>query len=217
MKIRNCLLILYVLITASCASIDTNKVAPGYFQAFNAIQQLISGNESTIDKELIQNIPYASILVRIGKGPEALMILEKKIGEELTWVSADGIYIVTNKGKIIQTHGLSNNLSEKISLIDGGEILKRDEIFHSYYSFKNPTLNNLKISSRYTYVETKEIKLKFGIKKLRLIEEKISSDEVGWYETNEYWLDDSNYVWKSVQSISPKLPKIFIEVTKKPR
>ena len=33
----------------------------------------------------------------------------------------------------------------------------------------------------------------------------------------KYWLDDSNYVWKSVQNISPKIPPISFTVTKKPR
>ena len=62
----------------------------------------------------------------------------------------------------------------------------------------------------------KDIDLIFGPKNLQLVEEVISSNEVGWTERNQYWLDDSNFVWKSVQSISPRLPKIYIEVTKKP-
>ena len=65
--------------------------------------------EYPIDPEVIKNIPYASMLVRIGKGPEGLMILESINDDDYTWVSADGVYLVINNGKIIKTHGLNNN------------------------------------------------------------------------------------------------------------
>jgi len=64
------------IVLASCAIIDTNRIAPGYAEAFSSIKQLILGAENNIPPEVIQNIPYASMLVKIGKGPSALMILE---------------------------------------------------------------------------------------------------------------------------------------------
>ena len=85
------------------------------------------------------------------------------------------------------------------------------------FSIIIPTLNNLKVSSQYSYSKPTDVELRFGNKLLKLIEEKIESKEVGWKATNKYWLDDSNYVWKSTQNISPKLPEISFEVTKKPR
>ena len=42
------------------------------------------------------------MLVKIGNGPTALMILESKNNEDYTWVSADGVYLVINNGKIIK-------------------------------------------------------------------------------------------------------------------
>ena len=51
---------------------------------------------------------------------------------------------------------------------------------------------------------------------LILIEERIENQYIGWKETNKYWVDDTNFVWKSEQFISPRLPKFIIEVTKKP-
>ena len=37
-----------------------------------------------------------------------------------------------------------------------------------------------------------------------------------WKVINRYWIDSEGYIWKSEQNISPKLPIIRIEVTKKP-
>ena len=61
------------------------------------------------------------------------------------------------------------------------------------------------------------MELIFGTKNLGLIEENIESDEIGWSVTNKYWIDRDDYVWKSVQYVSPRLPAFYIEVTKKPR
>ncbi len=207
-----------IILICSCASIDTNKVAPGYIEAFNSIKNYVIGFENVIEPEIINNIPYASILVKIGKGPEALMILQNINNEDYVWVSADGVYLVTNNGKIIQTYGLINNLKEKLSSsLNWDEDLYENKEFISYNSYNPPALQNLKVISQYTYKGKENIELTFGNKNLNLIEEKISSKEVGWSELNFYWVDENNFVWKSIQHISPKLPEIYIEVTKKPR
>ena len=52
-------------------------------------------------------------------------------------------------------------------------------------------------------------------KELILVKEKISNDYIGWQAENKYWIDDTGYVWKSQQYISPKLPIINYEITKK--
>ena len=43
------------------------------------------------------------MLLKIGKGPNGLMILESLNDDDYTWVSADGVYLVINNGKIIKT------------------------------------------------------------------------------------------------------------------
>ena len=197
---------------------DKNRIAPGYVEAFNSLKLLVYGDDSSIAPEVIKEIPYASMLVKIGNGPKALMILEKISDDEYTWVSADEIYLVTRNGRIIKTAGLPNNLKEIISPFNGwnSELFKIND-FVSYKTFTDPPLNNLEVVSNYFLNNPAEEDLLFGSKTLKLIEEEIYSGEVGWSETNKYWLDNDNFVWKSVQHISPRLPEIYIEITKKPR
>ena len=197
---------------------DKNRIAPGYVEAFNSLKLLVYGDDSSIAPEVIKEIPYASMLVKIGNGPKALMILEKISDDEYTWVSADEIYLVTRNGRIIKTAGLPNNLKEIISPFNGwNSELFRINDFVSYKTFTDPPLNNLEVVSNYFLNNPAEEDLLFGSKTLKLIEEEIYSGEVGWSETNKYWLDNDNFVWKSVQHISPRLPEIYIEITKKPR
>ena len=205
-----------IIFLQACSSIEQNRVAPGYTEAFNAVKVAIFGSDQKIDRNIIQNIPYASMLVKIGRGPEALMILESINNNKYTWVSADGIYLVIEDGLIVKSYGLNNNLKSKIQPHDSLSTAKEDLEYITYYSFAQPTLNNLKVNTKFFRKRSSLHKLAFGEMKLRLVEEVITSDDIAWREKNLYWLDENNYVWKSTQSISPKLPPISYEVTKKP-
>lgn len=205
-----------IFLLLSCSNLNFNNIAPGYSDAFLALKNVVVGfNENPIDPEIIYRIPYASSYIKIGKGPRALMILESKTSSELTWVTADGVYIVTRSGRVIKTRGLFNNLQSSVHQANSFEYqnYQKKIIYHSYDS---PPLNNLKLKSTYVSKGKETVALFDRTKELTLIEEKISNDYLGWTVTNKYWLDEENFVWKSEQYISPKLPKIEIEVTKKP-
>lgn len=214
---RNLLLTCIFLILTSCAVLDVNRIAPGYAEAYKAIKLNIFGYNNEIDPDLISNIPYASMVVKIGKGPNALMILESVNNNEYTWVSADGIYLVIKDGRIVKTLGLPNNLFTRLDPnLNWDEKSRLGKESISYLSFKNPTLHNLKVSSTFIVNEYQDINLTFGKKNLRLIEEYIESETIAWNASNDYWLDVDDFIWKSTQHISPKLPPIHYEVTKRP-
>ena len=89
--------------------------------------------------------------------------------------------------------------------------------FASYYmSFSDPIVRNLKFQAKFQKKGRVLTELLNQEIFLTLFEEKITSSELGWTIINRYWIDDKSFIWKSEQSISPKVPKIFIEVTKKP-
>ena len=213
-------LIFYPLLTllVSCTSVNQNNIAPGYFQAYEAIKSAIFGYENKIDSEVISNIPFASMIVRIGNGPSALMILESINGKEHTWISADGEYLILKEGKIIKTYGLPNDIYNQISSFKNWEeAIDLGKNFISYTSFRKPDLNNLKVNSSFSSKGRTNENLTIGKKELFYVTEIVSSEAIGWREENSYWLDDNDFVWKSIQHISPRLPPIYIEVTKKPR
>ena len=213
---KSLILLFLSLSLVSCSFIDTNRIAPGYTEAYKAIKLNIMGYDNEIDPDLVVNIPYASMIVSIGKGPSALMILESVNNDTYTWASADDVYLVIKNGKIIKTQGLPNNLMERLDPSEDWRIEDFQTEYSSYVSFRNPALNNLKVLSAYKMNAYQDEQLLFGTKSLRLIEEDIKSYSVAWFETNRYWLDKNNFVWKSSQHISPRLPPIHFEVTKKP-
>ena len=219
MKILNFSVLTSLLLLSSCASFNTANVAPGYTEAFTTIKNAIVGYESDfITPELIQNIPYASSTLKIGKGPKGLLILESIQGKRFTWVSADGIFMIIEDGKIIQTSGLEHNLTKIERSRKSLRYLLRNQVssYKNYYSFDNPALNNLELTVTYKSLGKTNTKLINNELNLLLIEEEIFNHQIGWNVKNRYWIDENDLVWKSEQSISPKLPLFRIEVTKKP-
>ena len=215
---KNCSIIL-LLFLGSCSSFDFSRVAPGYIEAFKSINDYFYGVESSlVSAEIVEKIPYASLALNIGKGPKGLMILESKDEDISTWVSADGVYIVKESGKIIRTKGLNNNLDKILYTVDFSNLAEIDTnlVYDYYMSFSDPIVRNLKFQAKFQKKGRVLTELLNQEIFLTLFEEKITSSELGWTIINRYWIDDKSFIWKSEQSISPKVPKIFIEVTKKP-
>lgn len=221
MVLRFYLLIIFNLILQSCSldSID-RRIAPGYVEAFRTIKNsFIDLDNELITPELIENIPYASLTLKIGRGAPGLLILESVDGNKQTWVSADGVYLVLEKGRIIKTAGLFNNLVNfKTAKNDFADLMdsKSFETLINYYSYDVPELNDLRVVAKRQFIQMEQVKLLSFEKSLHLIDENISNDFIGWKRQNKFWVDDENFIWKSEQFISPKLPKFQIEITKKP-
>ena len=202
----------------ACSTIDSSKIAPGYSEAFSSISNAVFGYKDTaISDEVILSIPYASLLMTIGKGPQGLLILESKVDANESWVSSDGALFIINNGRIVKTNGLQNNLTQLIYRKDSfQELGKKNKYLTSYYSYDVPFLRDLQVESALVMKGKVTVQLRSGEKKLNLIEEQITNKRIRWSALNKYWIDENGFVWKSEQTISPKLPKIYIEVTKKP-
>ncbi len=216
---KNIVVLVNLIFLVSCSSFPSNNIAPGYLETFNSIKNAVMGYESEfINRELIDNIPYASLTLKIGKGPKGLLILESIKNDQYYWISADSIYLVTKGGRIIKTEGLDNDLKEIIYPRISFQSILSGELNHfkAYYSFSNPELNNLELQFKYTLKGEDQVKILDEYMDLILVHEQVSSDQLGWKFTNKYWLDKDYYVWKSLQYLTPLLPGFNIEITKKP-
>ena len=207
------------LLLDSCASIVPKNIAPGYVEAFGTIKDYFLGSQNTaITPSLIESIPYASSILRIGKGAPGLIILESYSAGKTSWVSADGVLIVIEQGRVISTRGLPNNLIKYVSTQPNFKELSssKEYSYKSYYSYDSPILIDLELEVTLIKKSKETIQLTNKDLELTLYEEIIKNEYLGWVVVNKYWADENYFVWKSEQSISPRLPKFFIEVTKKP-
>tara|TARA_Y100000590_G_C15558452_1_gene953774 strand:+ start:527 stop:1165 length:639 start_codon:yes stop_codon:yes gene_type:complete len=205
----------------SCSSLPDN-VASNFKLAYNSIQAAVFGFEDyPITRELVDQIPYASMRVKIGKGPAGLLILESKNKKYKKWTSADGVSFIEKNGQIVKTIGLTNNVTN-IRFLNDISFSKKIELknmLNSEYflSLDNPEVFELKVDLKIENegIETISI-LDKELSLIHITEEK-ENKYIRWKLKDHYWVDPNDgFVWKSIQNIAPNLPPIFIEVTKKP-
>ena len=218
-KISKFLTIFYCFFIISCAQ-NPNLVSSSFSTIFSLVSDDLFKKENGISPEVIESIPYASSLINFKKSPKSLVILQSKQKDTYTWVSADSRVFLTKNGRVVGTMGLPNDLY-KINRpnISFREILSKSGLMNyvAYYSFKKPSLNNLRVEISAQVIGNQRISILQDYKDLILVEEKLVSKKINWKKTNRYWVDPENFfVWKSEQNISPKLPMLSLEVTKKP-
>lgn len=211
-----------VFFLISCSSLDFQRVAPNYVEAFKNIRGYALGyQDHPITRELVDKIPYASMKLAVGKGSAGLLILEESSKGTHTYMSADGIRFVIEDGAIIRTSGFENNLTYRLeptdSVLEFLESGKKEIDYLTYHSYDQPKLINLKLKTRLKRMDTEMHEI-LGVKyQLIRVEQTLENEYLGWKKNNIYWLDPEDYfVWKSKQYISPLLPEIRYEITKKP-
>tara|TARA_Y100001970_G_scaffold135045_1_gene166265 strand:- start:4724 stop:5392 length:669 start_codon:yes stop_codon:yes gene_type:complete len=208
--------LIIIIALYSCSNLDLSSSSSS---AFNVLLNNFSETEILFDKETVDSIPYASSLISFEGGTKSLIILESKEVNKNTWVSSDRVKFIENDGRIIRSFGMPNDLYyiQRPNLDFDFLLKKESHSYITYYSFRKPVLNNLKVevTSRLNGLETVDI---LGQKRqLIVLEETLYSAKINWSATNKYWIDPkTKYVWKSRQYLSPRLPYIEIEVTKKP-
>ena len=163
-RINNFFYLLIILLLTSCASLSGEKLAPSFTYAYDSIKNALFGYpDLNITREIVENIPYASALLKIGKGTQGLVILATVENNNYAWVSKDNVYIVTKDGRIVRSLNLLNNLTKITSINQSFEdlITKPNPVteYYSYYSFEKPLLLNLKVNVSITNKGVQEIEI----------------------------------------------------------
>ena len=214
-------LFLTLVFLSSCSSLPDN-VASNFKLAANSIQSAIFGFEDfPISRDLVESIPYASMRLKIGKGPAGLMILESQSKDSNTWLSADGVSITEKDGFIIRTSGLLNNVTN-LKFVIKDKTLKlltfdRKMPFKSLLSLDNPEVYELELDVK--IVNQGKEKIIILDREYFLIHVTVEKENkyIRWSVKDHFWINpEDGFVWKSIQNIAPNIPPIFIEVTKKP-
>jgi hypothetical protein len=61
----------------------------------------------------VERIPYASIGVRVGGGPESLVVLASVDGDKYTWIAADHSLLITRGGRITRLIGMGSDIRDQ--------------------------------------------------------------------------------------------------------
>jgi hypothetical protein len=197
---------------SSCSNLDNNS---NWSRLFNYAQQAWSGPPA-ITLNQAAAIPYASIGVRLGDGPEAILVLASADGADDLWTSASHVTIETLNGRITRTDGIGQDL--------GGVVFRAGDPLTTGSETENTRLMDFRDTKRFG-VPVQCQMIDRGPVTIEILghsivtqqkDERCHSDLTNWDFTNSFWVDSDGLVWKSVQSVHPDAPAITIETLRPP-
>ncbi len=176
--------------------------------------------DAEITREIVDNIPYASISAKVGKGPRSLLILGRYDGEDLHWLSADNATVVTRNGRVVKTSGFPQNL-KSTRFLEPDPIARQlhlpNPIDHFSRSLDFDVENQFGLIVESEFINHGQAEIEIVDLNLRtvLFEEVNTAQTVNWKFSNYYWVDVfDGFVWRSLQHISRRFPPIEIDVLK---
>ena len=171
----------------------------------------------------IKNLPYAMQLVE-HRGKSAVMVLAHADQQKLTWVDSESNEFTTLHGKIINSHGLTNdfenlqppNIHEIFQFL--AQRIHSSVERESLVRFLKPTTTFLQTKHTFSLspkaAKLFERKIDGKLLEYYILTESVEIPAVRWQYTNTYWLDTSGRVLKSKQFIIPDQPKYYLETLK---
>lgn len=179
-----------------------------------------SGN---ITLQQAASVPYASIGVRVGDGPESMLALAADTGTSQLWTSSAHIAIAMKDGRIIETAGLPKNLSATVfaGLHDPLPALLRAPNPRAVRSaravdFQDIAKYSVPLRCSLGGGEAARISILGHAIATRRFKERCESSDLDWSFTNLFWADRSGFVWRSLQYIHPGSDPVEVEVLRPP-
>ena len=176
--------------------------------------------DAAFTNEYVAKLPYATISAKIGRGQRSLLVLARRDGPDLHWISSDRAVLVTRNGRLVRALGVAGG----VDLRDTAEIAA-DPVASESFSFPGRWMRVVDLGQGHTYgipiestftIRGREVTaiLDHQFDTLHVTEQ---SDAVGmrWRFTNEFWFDfTTGFCWKSIQHFAPDVAPVAIEVLK---
>lgn len=212
------------MMTALASALSGCIQSPVVVNAFNVARSEIFGYpDAPLTRAQISSIPLATMAARVGRGPQAILVLGRVNGREQHWISGvDRSVLVLRGGRVVQTFGFPENLRETTDLGD-------DPVNRLLHKMDRPTsyTRQMDLESSGRRVLTVDSVLEpLGSRKIvvreiefdtLLIRETNRARDVQWTFENFYWVDSGDgFVWKSEQYIARSFPPVKFEILKPP-
>lgn len=142
------------------------------------------------------------------------------------WAVGKTLALQTDGGRILRSGGLSANLSgvsgesgAALSLRDARTIAaqtKAARVRTLLYDFADLNAYSVQTVCALNEEARETIRILGKPIATRRVTERCRADLLGWSFTNSYWVSETGFVWKSVQTIHPRLAPITLEVLRPP-
>lgn len=202
----------------SLPACSQSQVYPNLVRAFRYVTEGLP--DTPVNREAIEQSPYAYISGKIGRGPRSILVLWESDENELLWLSADNVAIVTRFGRVVKTAGLPQEIANT-------SFVGIDPLFETARTGR-PTVSqrtlDLREGNTLTSIPIRSSLKNIGPERITIdgiefdtvhVQEDNNAIGVSWAFTNRYWVDPTDQiVWRSEQHISQTFPTIQIDTIK---
>lgn len=186
---------------------------------------LFSTGDLAYDPVQAEKLPYASIAMAAGGGAKILMLPVQINEQRLSWIASNRVVLVTEKGRLVKTAGLTDNLNDSRFAGAAG----RDWIGEPLETLQGKTVVRevdflerqrvgvpIRCALEVVGAETIQIHQRQH-QTVKVLETCQAGAGLNWSFVNQFWIDASEpgMVWKSVQNFAPTLPRLTLEQIKR--
>lgn len=177
-------------------------------------------DDVTVSDEQIESLPYASMYLRINEGQRIFLVLGYDENGQQKWVTQDRAMLVTQKGRLVKTLGLSDNLLEVNNL-------PQDPLTHPLHIHEgeswtrimswteNGQLRSSSVTSRFTRDQDEVLTLAGRRIACHVWHEKVTLAVNGTQWQNTFWIDAvSGEVRQSAQQVGADTLPVEITILK---
>ena len=194
--------VLPVVLLAACASDPVSQKLASL--AFSYVR----GENVKLPREQIAAIPYATMGLEFGFTPQILLVLGQANSDELDWYAGEELFVATQRGRVLRTAGLPNDLGGRHAVAQRGAGAVS-------YTLDFPDMGVFGVAALCASTNRGEesVQILGAAIVTRHVVEHCSVPGLKWVFDNEYWEDPTTgYVWRSRQYVHPKSPPIVLEV-----
>ncbi|MGH6870082.1 MAG: YjbF family lipoprotein [Rhizomicrobium sp.] len=207
---------LAALALAGCGSADSNV---GWDQVYDMFSGGFGGS-SSVTLEQAASVPYATLGVRVGDGPEAMVVLAGQAGGDLLWTSRARIAVTTRHGRIVKTSGLPRNI-DSLYFPAGDPILDAARGGPPIESTRMADfwdLNRYSVPLRCVAVSrgTDPVTILGKTIATTRVDETCEGSTMDWSFTDSFWVGSNGLVWKSIQHYHPDYDPLELEILRPP-
>ena len=187
-----------------------------YVQYGELIHQLWNQPSKKVSYETASLVPYASIGIEVGDGPQTLLVLTNALTHKNLWTSPSHIVVVTRKGRIVSTAGLARNLTDLAYSGVGSPqaALKHPGMpQHFIADFADLEAYSVSVTCVPQPAKAERITILGHMLRTLRVDERCRAPSLNWAFTDSFWLDpNTGLTWQSRQHIQPHFSAVTIQL-----
>lgn len=179
------------------------------------------GGGDRFTRAQVEQLPYAALAAGVGDGARAMLVLVRAEGEDLHWVTADKVILVTRRGRLIKTVGLAAVNLANTTLLDPDPLGGQPDLWKTPHRLRrtvdlgSPREFGITLVAEWQPGEIEEIATFHGARQALRVKERCHAPHAGWALDNTFWLDPATgAVLSSIQHIAPDAPPMRLELLK---